>query len=185
MNAQQNLTDAWYREHTDYDPSSCAPPECVLPPLPCDAMRNISAHSGDMTSVPSQLPKTLGLFLFMLFMGYIDAAMVEESVKLLAARGKACCFWASFGCPRCHPCCYPGWRNGGKLRDPYSYMIYMVGAAAGFSTAENLDYLFLTEAHLNHMTRPDCYPVRCCCCCGQRLLPACLPACLPAYQSSS
>ena len=116
-----------------------------------------------MTSVPAQLPKTVGLFVFLLFMGYIDAATVEESVKLIAARGKACCFWqmfASLGCQRCHPCCYPAWRDGGRLRDPYAYIIYMVSAAAGFSTAENLEYLFLTGAHLHHRTRPDCFPVR-------------------------
>ena len=158
--AQQNLTDAWYREHTEYDPADCLPPDCVLPPLPCGALRNITAHSSDITSIPGQLPKTVGLFVFLLFMGYIDAATVEEGVKLLAARGKACCFWQSFGCSRCHPCCYPGWRGGGRLRDPYAYIIYMVGAAAGFSTAENLEYLFLTGAHLNHRTRPDCFPVR-------------------------
>ncbi len=159
-NSQQNLTDAWYRENTEYDPATCQPPGCVLPELPCDALRNITAHSSDLTSVPAQLPKTVGLFIFLLFMGYIDAATVEEGVKLLAARGKACCFWQACGCPRCHPCCYPGWRDGGRLRDPYAYIIYMVGAAAGFSTAENLEYLFLTGAHLRHTTRPDCFPVR-------------------------
>lgn len=51
----------------------------------------------------------------MMFMGYIDAATVEEGVKLIAARGKACCCWAMCkgvpGFDRCHPCCYPGWRK--------------------------------------------------------------------------
>lgn len=160
-NSQQNLTNEWYLENTQYDPATCQPPDCILPKLPCDALRNITSHSSDMTSVPSQLPKTVGLFLYLLFVGYIDAAMVEESVKLLAARGKACCFWKLCRCHRCHPCCYPGWRNGGRLRDPYAYIIYMVGAAAGFSTAENLEYLFLTDsAHQNHISRPDCFPVR-------------------------
>lgn len=48
--------------------------------------------------------------------------------------------------------------NGGALFDPWSYILYMVAAGAGFSTAENLEYLFLTGAHLNHRTRPDCFP---------------------------
>lgn len=98
-------------------------------------------------------------------MGFIDAAMVEEGVKLIAARGKAPWFWCGRDCasscgPGYRPCCLPGWRSGeatGRLLDPWSYLIYMVVAGAGFSTCENMEYLFTTADVNKHLSRPDCY----------------------------
>ena len=126
-----------------------------LPPLPCDVVKNVTASQGGMVSAFGKIPHTWRLFAFLFFMGYIDAATVEEGVKLVAARAKFPCCWKS---TRCVPCCVPGsWRTDG-LRDPYSFIIYMVAAAAGFSTAENMEYLFMTPESMNHRTRPDCFP---------------------------
>ena len=44
------------------------------------------------------------------------------------------------------------------LMDPYAYLLYMLVAAAGFSTAENLGYLFMTPDAAQHNARPDCVP---------------------------
>lgn len=116
---------------------------------------------------PSKLHFTLRIFLFLCFMGFLDAAMVEESVKLLSAKGGPVC--PCNGCPwqskvvYCPwlPCCVPGWvwtmgiGNQPGLRNPYSIIIFMVCAAAGFSTIENCEYLFLgVDASVKY---PACY----------------------------
>eukprot|EP01051_Picozoa_sp_SAG22_P013214 SAG22_NODE_1455_length_4387_cov_108.989972_5_plen_273_part_00 len=180
-----NLTGTYYTEHGLHQcvsPLHAASHECQLP---CGALKNITAASaGTELGLGSlqHMHKTVGdgfrVFLMCLFLGYIDAAMVEEAAKLIGARAKACWFWADCCVPvcgaSCRPCCLPGWRaadgaaaaaaapaaaRGGTVGplDPWGYIIYMVAAAAGFSTAENMEYLFLTPAAANHNARPDCY----------------------------
>jgi hypothetical protein len=80
------------------------------------------------TSQRGHLRLRFPILIFLLFFGFVDAAGVEEAVKLCAARGLRCP--SSLGCV---PCCLPGWPRA-RLATPTSYLIYMVAAAAGFST---------------------------------------------------
>ena len=102
----------------------------------CTALRQILRMRSDPSAIHGELHMRIGVVLFLLFFGFVDAASVEEGVKLLAARGQRCPCKPT----TCQPCCVPGWPM--QLRDPRSYLVYMVTAAAGFSTVENLGYLF-------------------------------------------
>jgi hypothetical protein len=92
----------------------------------------------------------LRVLLFLVANGFLQAGLTEETVKLMSALGARCpcCLQNQGGCPW-FPCCIPGthlWTRdarGGGLTNPYSLIIYMVAAAAGFSTVENIEYLFL------------------------------------------
>ena len=113
----------------------------------CTELRHILYLEANPAAIPGQLHVSPGVVIFLLLFGYIDAATVEEGIKLLAARGQRC------PCSplRCHPCCVPGWP--GPLKEAWSYILYMVAAAAGFSTVENLLYLFPMQP-----TQSDLYP---------------------------
>lgn len=56
-----------------------------------------------------------------LFMAYVVAAGVEETMKHFVVR---CCQFPS------------------PLKDPHSILVYLVAAALGFATAENIEYVY-------------------------------------------
>eukprot|EP01040_Poterioochromonas_malhamensis_P009825 gene9826-10669_t len=88
----------------------------------------INLASSNSTSFnPDEIPRdllahNLWLVLFVLFlMTFVVMAGVEESMKHFAVR---CCRFAT------------------PLKDPHVVLVYLVAAALGFATAENLEYVF-------------------------------------------
>mmetsp|Transcript_2500 Transcript_2500/g.2605 ORF Transcript_2500/g.2605 Transcript_2500/m.2605 type:complete len:649 (-) Transcript_2500:57-2003(-) len=89
---------------------------------------HINLASSNSTSFnPDEIPRdllahNLWLVLFVLFlMAFVVAAGVEESMKHFAVR---CCRFAA------------------PLKDPHVVLVYLVAAALGFATAENIEYVF-------------------------------------------
>lgn len=103
--------------------------------------------------------------LFLLAMGFLQAALTEETIKVISAFGARCpcCLRDAGGCPW-FPCCVPRWNgadaSSSGVTNPYSIILYMVCAGAGFSTIENCEYLFLAGGG-PAAPFPKCYEVRC------------------------
>jgi RsiW-degrading membrane proteinase PrsW (M82 family) len=81
-----------------------------------------NANLSDLKSQQEYLKSHIfGVIIFIFFMAFVVAAGVEETMKHFVVR---CCQFPS------------------TLKDPHSVLVYLLAAALGFATAENIEYVF-------------------------------------------
>lgn len=95
-----------------------------LPLLPDDGKPEIA------TFFLSSIQKSFGYFVFLFFMAYVIAALVEESIK-----------WGVVQCKCPFRCCIPVVGNiTPGVTHPMSIVVYVLAGGLGFSTVENIFY---------------------------------------------
>jgi len=95
-----------------------------LPLLPNDGRPEIT------TFFLTSIQKSFGYFVFLFFMAYVIAALVEESIK-----------WGVVRCKCPFGCCIPVLaRVTPGVTHPFSIVVYVLAGGLGFSTVENIFY---------------------------------------------
>merc|ERR1719362_1556250 len=95
-----------------------------LPLLPNDGRPEIT------TFFLTSIQKSFGYFVFLFFMAYVIAALVEESIK-----------WGVVRCKCPFRCCIPVFaRVTPGVTHPFSIVVYVLAGGLGFSTVENIFY---------------------------------------------
>lgn len=87
----------------------------------------------------ASIQKSFGYFVFLFFMAYVIAALVEESIK-----------WGVVQCP--FKCCAFAHVTSG-VTHPMSIVVYVLAGGLGFSTVENIFYTCSS-----HLVMPDLSP---------------------------
>lgn len=78
----------------------------------------------------ASIQKSFGYFVFLFFMAYVIAALVEESIK-----------WGVVRCQCPFRCCLPAFaRITPGVTHPMSIVVYVLAGGLGFSTVENIFY---------------------------------------------
>ena len=91
----------------------------------------------------ASIQKSFGYFVFLFFMAYVIAALVEESIK-----------WGVVQCKCPFRCCLPVFAQVTPgVTHPMSIVVYVLAGGLGFSTVENIFYTCSS-----HLVIPDLSP---------------------------